>query len=286
MGFAINTNLMSLNAQRNLRKTQGPLETAMQRLSSGLRINSAKDDAAGLAIATRMTSQIRGLSVAVRNANDGLSITQTAEGAMDEIIENIQRIKELAVQARSGQYSASDINFMQTEVDALINEVSRISSQTKFNDTALLNVEGGYSKTIHVSYKASDTGINFNIGDIDIDNLGSGSNYVNTILSGGTYALSTVASTMTTTVSILDGALNTILTEKANLGAVGNRFSAAIRNIENVMETTEAARSRIMDADFAIETANLTKQLILQQAGVAVLAQANTLPQNVLALLQ
>ncbi len=286
MGFVINTNIMSLNAQRNLRKTQSPLETAMQRLSSGLRINSAKDDAAGLAIATRMTSQIRGLQVAVRNANDGLSIVQTAEGAMDEIINNIQRVRELAIQAKSGQYSASDIGFMQAEVNALVSEISRISQQTKFNDRALLDATGGYSQTMHVSYKASDTGIAVNIANMDIDNLGSGSNYLNTLQTGQTYALSTVATTMQTTINILDGSLNTLLTEKANLGALANRFQAAIRNLDNVIETTEAARSRIVDADFAVETANLTKQLILQQAGVSVLAQANSLPQNVLSLLQ
>ncbi len=286
MGFVINTNVMSINAQRNLRKTQGPLETAMQRLSSGLRINSAKDDAAGLAIATRMTSQIKGLNVAVRNANDGLSVVQTAEGAMDEIINNIQRVRELAVQAKSGQYSASDISFMQAEVNALVTEISRISTQTRFNDISILDATGGYSQTIHISYKASDTGINVNISNMDIDQLGSGSNYINSLQTGQTYALSTVSATMQVTMNILDGALNTLLNEKANLGALANRFQAAIRNLENIIETTEAARSRIQDADFAVETANLTKQLILQQAGVSVLAQANTLPQNVLALLQ
>ncbi len=286
MGFVINTNVMSINAQRNLRKTQAPLESAMQRLSSGLRINSAKDDAAGLAIATRMTSQIRGLNVAVRNANDGLSVVQTAEGAMDEIINNIQRVRELAVQARSGQYSASDISFMQAEVNALVTEISRISTQTRFNDISILDATGGYNQTIHISYKASDTGISVNISNMDIDQLGSGSNYLNTLQTGQTYALSTVAATMQTTMNILDGALNTLLNEKANLGALANRFQAAIRNLDNIVETTEAARSRISDADFAVETANLTKQLILQQAGVSVLAQANTLPQNVLALLQ
>ncbi len=286
MGFVINTNVMSINAQRNLRKTQAPLETAMQRLSSGLRINSAKDDAAGLAISTRMTSQIRGLNVAVRNANDGLSIVQTAEGAMDEIINNIQRVRELAVQAKSGQYSASDISFMQTEVNALVTEISRISNQTRFNNVALLDASGGYSETIHVSYKASDSGITINMANMDIDQLGSGTTYLNTLQTGQAYALSTIAANMQITMNVLDDSLNTLLTEKANLGALANRFQAAIRNLDNIVETTEAARSRIKDADFAVETANLTKQLILQQAGVSVLAQANTLPQNVLSLLQ
>lgn len=286
MGFVINTNVMSLNAQRNLRKTQRPLETAMQRLSSGLRINSAKDDAAGLAIATRMTSQIRGLHVAVRNANDGLSLAQTAEGAMDEIINNLQRVRELSVQAKSGQYSASDISFMQAEVNALVEEISRIANQTRFNDQSVLNRSGGFNQTIHISYKASDTGIAINIADIDTSSLGGGGNYLTSLQSGQTYALSTSSATMQITMDIIDGSLNTLLNQKANLGALSNRFQAAIRNLENVLETTEAARSRIKDADFAVETANLTKQLILQQAGVSVLSQSNSLPQNVLSLLQ
>jgi flagellin len=272
---------MSLNAQRNLRRTQVPLAVAMQRLSSGLRINSAKDDAAGLAIATRMDAQTRGLTVAVRNANDGLSIAQTAEGALDEVINNLQRVRELAVQAKSGQYGASDVGYMQQEADALINEVDRTASQTKFNNIKLF--DGNYNKTLHVSYAASDAGIAINIGDMSIAQLGGGGSKLSDLLTGGTQQL---GNSVSTAISIVDGALSTILTEKAKLGAKSNQFEAAVRNIENVIETTQASRSRIMDADFASETANMTKNLILQQAGVSVLAQANSIPQSVLALLK
>jgi flagellin len=279
--MVINTNVMSLNAQRNLRRNQAPLGQAMQRLSSGLRINSAKDDAAGLAIATRMDAQTRGLSVAVRNANDGLSVAQTAEGAMDEVINNLQRVRELAVQAKSGQYGASDVGYMQQEADALINEVQRTAEQTKFNNIKLF--DGNYNKTLHVSYAASDSGISVNIADVSIKKLGTSGAKLDTVLSGGAQQLS---SSTSTAISIVDGALSTILTEKAKLGAKSNQFEAAVRNIENVIETTQASRSRIVDADFANETAFMTKSLILQQAGVSVLAQANSIPQSVLALLK
>jgi len=280
-GMVINTNVMSLNAQRNLRRNQVPLGQAMQRLSSGLRINASKDDAAGLAIATRMDSQTRGLTVAVRNANDGLSISQTAEGALDEVINNLQRVRELAVQAKSGQYGASDVGYMQQEADALINEVERTAVQTKFNNIKLF--DGNYNKTLHVSYAASDSGISINIGNMSITTLGGGGSTLDTVLSGGAQQLSSSSSTAITT---LDGSLSTLLTEKAKLGAKANQFEAAVRNIENVIETTQASRSRIVDADFATETANMTKSLILQQAGVSVLSQANSIPQSVLSLLK
>ena len=296
-GMVINTNMMSLNAQRNLRKNQGPLAQAMQRLSSGLRVNQAKDDAAGLAIATRMTSQIRGLTVASRNAADGLSMSQTAEGAQDEMTNNLQRIRELAVQAMSGQYSVTDVNFMQQEVDALVEENSRISLQSKFNNKLLF--DGSYNVRIAVSYQASDAPIAVSVGDMRITTVGGnifdGSfGYLSQVhtndggMYDGAHALknyTTGASTASDALKIIDGVLQTVNYEKSKLGAKSNQFEAAIRNIENVIETTSAAKSRIMDADFAEETANMTKQLILQQSGVAVLAQANTIPQNVLKLL-
>jgi len=329
-GMVINTNIMSLNAQRNLRKNQGPLANAMQRLSSGLRVNQAKDDAAGLAIATRMTSQIRGLTVASRNAADGLSMSQTAEGALDEMTNNLQRIRELAVQAMSGQYGVTDVNFMQQEVDALVEENSRISMQSKFNNKMLF--DGSYNVRIAVSYQASDAPIAVTIGDMRSDKVGGNifdgsfglltqihtysglyshnngaSNSTASLNADGTNATRTNtypptngpnfdglhalrdyvtgASTASDAIKILDGVLQTVNYERSKLGAKSNQFEAAIRNIENVIETTSAARSRIMDADFAEETANMTKQLILQQSGVSVLAQANTIPQNVLKLL-
>jgi flagellin len=253
----------------------------MQRLSSGLRINSAKDDAAGLAIATRMDSQTKGLTVAVRNAYDGLSIAQTAEGALDEVISNIQRIREIAVQAKSGQYGASDVSYMQQEADALINEVQRTADQTKFNNIKLF--DGNYVKNLHVSYAASDVGIVISIGNMSTTVIGGNGSTLDTVLSGGAQQLS---NSNTIAISVMDGALAMILTEKAKLGAKSNQFEAAVRNIENIIETTQASRSRIVDADFATETANMTKNLILQQAGVSVLAQANSIPQNVLSLLK
>jgi len=280
-GLVINTNVMSLNAQRNLRRTQTPLAQAMQRLSTGLRINSAADDAAGLSIATRMNSQVRGLTIAVRNANDGLSIAQTAEGALDEVINNLQRVRELAVQAKSGQYGSSDVAAMQQEADALINEVGRTAEQTRFNNIKLF--DGNYNKTLHVSYASSDAGINISVSEMSITKLGAGATNLSVILSGGAQALTFTTSTA---IGIIDGALSTILSQKATLGAKANQFESAVNNIENVVETTTAARSRIMDSDFAAETANLTKYMILQQAGVSVLAQANLSPQSVLKLLQ
>jgi len=280
-GMVINTNVMSLNAQRNLRRTQLPLAVSMQRLSSGLRINSAKDDAAGLAIATRMDSQTRGLTVAVRNANDGLSIAQTAEGALDEVINNLQRVRELAVQAKSGQYGASDVSYMQQEADALISEVERIAQQTKFNNIKLF--DGNYNKTLHVSFAASDTGITISIANISITQIGGTGATLDAILTNGAQELGHSDSTA---ISVVDGALSTILTEKAKLGAKANQFEASVRNIDNVIETTQASRSRIVDADFATETSNMTKNMILQQAGMSVLAQANSIPQNVLTLLK
>jgi len=272
MALVINTNVASLNAQRNLANTQTVLSKALQRLSSGLRVNSARDDAAGLAIATRMTSQIRGLTVAVRNANDGLSIAQTAEGAMDEIVNNLQRIRELANQAMSGQYGSTETGYMQTEVDELVNEIERIADQTRFNGQVLLG--GSFSASIYVSAEAGDNTIDVSITDMQTAALGVDSLDI-TSTSGAAAAMTAV-----------DAALDTINSEKATLGALSNRFEAAIRNIQNIIENTEAAKSRIMDADFAAETANLTKGMILQQAGISVLAQANVMPQNALALLQ
>jgi len=352
-GLVINTNMLSLTAQRNLRKAQSPLETAMQRLSSGLRINSAKDDSAGLAIATRMTSQIRGLTVAVRNANDGLSIAQTAEGAMDEMINNLQRIRELAAQAMSGQYSASDVGYMQNEVNALTEEIGRNADQTKFNNVSLF--DGNFLIKLHVSYNASAAPISISIGNLhttstqmggatfgvtatstlsqsavasesavladlrtdsrnpndtrslsavtlndgttvqaDSDGLLSGKysllrvGLVTTVDSttNQTTQVNKLVSNASNTIAIVDKAMSYIISQKSVMGAKANQYEAAVRNIENVIETTTASKSRIMDADFAAETANMTKALIIQQAGISVLAQANTVPQNVLALIR
>lgn len=337
-GFTINTNIMSIDAQRNLRATQVPQAKSMQRLSSGLRINSAADDAAGLAIATRMDAQTRGLTVASRNAADGLSIAQTAESGMDEMTNDLQRIRELAVQAMSGQYGVTDISNMQMEVDALIEQIGSISQQTKFNDNKLLS--GTFTSRIFTSYSASDTSISLALTSMNTDAMGgntfntqgkfgpvmylkdvhtaAGTTYTASVANAlfvpnetpAPFAFSDTAKTAITytgiaslqvadptsltgyksqasnTIAIVDGALNIVIASKSSMGAKSNEFNAVITSIDAVNEATLSSRSRIMDADFATETANMTKYNILQQAGISVLSQANSLPQNVLKLLQ
>lgn len=403
MAQVINTNIASLNAQRNLTTSQNSLNTSLQRLSSGLRINSAKDDAAGLAISERMTSQIKGLSVASRNANDGISLAQTAEGALSEIGSNLQRIRELAVQSSNATNSQSDRDALQSEVSQLVAEIDRVANQTTFNGTKLL--DGSFtSKLFQVGADSGQTiGIN-SIVDANADMLGGAKFDTNSItvptptattadlkISGfkikdtagddvtfddiviakdsgtsaemqtaaqkafinainakmdqtgvyaeadattagkinltsvknsvdkdgawrainvtvGTWANAT-APTFTATASaasneyandldisdftgaqqaleIVDKALSAVNTSRADMGAVQNRFSSTIANLATSTENLSAARSRIQDADYAVETANLSRTQILQQAGTAMLAQAKALPQNVLSLLQ
>ena len=250
-------------------RTQSPLQQAMQRLSSGYRVNSAKDDAAGLAIATTMTSQIRALNVGIRNANDGLSMAQTAEGALDEVINNLQRMRELASQALSGQYSSTNLADMDIEYQQLADEITRIANNTKFSGNVLLN--GSFDKNIILSDTGGDS-INVSIST-NVSGLAALSDDITTSTHAGT------------AISHIDAGLSLLTTARSNMGAAANRFEAAIRNISNIVENTEAARSRIMDADFAAETANMTRYMIMQQAGVSILAQANTIPQQALALL-
>ncbi len=403
MAQVINTNIASLNAQRNLTTSQNSLNTSLQRLSSGLRINSAKDDAAGLAISERMTSQIKGLSVASRNANDGISLAQTAEGALSEIGSNLQRIRELAVQSSNATNSQSDRDALQSEVSQLVAEIDRVANQTTFNGTKLL--DGSFtSKLFQVGADSGQTiGIN-SIVDANADMLGGAKFDTNSItvptptattadlkISGfkiadtagndvtfddiviakdsgtaaemqsaaqkafinainakmdqtGVYAeadattagkinltsvknsvdkdgawrainvtagtwTNATAPTFTATASaasneyandldisdftgaqqaleIVDKALSAVNTSRADMGAVQNRFSSTIANLATSTENLSAARSRIQDADYAVETANLSRTQILQQAGTAMLAQAKALPQNVLSLLQ
>ncbi len=294
MGFNINTNIPAINSGIQINKTHNRLNRNMATLSSGLRINSAKDDAAGLAIATRMTSQERSLMVAVRNANDGISIAQTAEGAVNEITGSLQRIRELAVSARSGQYGEEDISNMQREVDALVGEINRISGQTMFNNRPLL--DGSFSASISLSDDPQNRGIDISVNNMGVENLGAGGGRsLDTIMStegarsiglsaGGQESLS--VNNGAGALEIIDGALNQVLNAKSSLGAVSNRFEAAIKNIDNNVLSTAASRSRIMDADMADATAQNTKNLIMQQAGIAVHSQANSLPQNALSLLQ
>ena len=387
MAAVINTNVVSLNAQRNLNSSQGALATSLQRLSSGLRINSAKDDAAGLAISERMSSQIRGLNQAVRNANDGISMSQTAEGALGEIGNNLQRIRELAVQSRNASNSASDRTALNNEVQQLKQEIDRVSSTTAFNGIKLLDgtftnqafqVGANVGETISISSlvnaqttslgttsssTANVTGVaatafvattdDIAAGDLKINgvdvgaitaagtaplqgaavaaaiNLISGTTNVtasadvaglvtltNTSGDDTVVAMSatattartglTAATTTATTSSVagftslaidttagadtaiasMDAALSALNAGRADLGAYQNRFSSAVANLQTTAENLTASRSRIVDADFAAETATLSRNQVLQQAGTAMLAQANAMPQSVLALLR
>jgi len=273
----INTNIASLNAQRNLNVSQNSLSTALQRLSSGLRINSAKDDAAGLAISERMTSQIRGMNQAARNANDGISLAQTAEGALVEVGNNLQRIRELAVQAANGIYSEDDREALNAEVTQLTNEIIRIGASTKFNGTNLL--DGSFTAVTFQVGADNSTDDQIEIAEI-INMADVAATETDFDISGadGTNAQGVITS--------VDDALQVVNAARADLGAIQNRFSSVITNLQTNSENLSASRSRIQDADFAAETAALTRAQILQQAGVAMLSQANALPNNVLSLLR
>ena len=268
----INTNVQSLNSQRNLDTSQSSLFTSLQRLSSGLRINSSKDDAAGLAVAEKMNAQSRGMTVAIRNANDGLSLAQTAEAGMNVIGQHLQRMRELAVQAASGQWDSDNRAALDVEFQQLTSEVNRAVSATQFNGIKLLN--GDFSAGVDFQIGATTTGesqIKISISQISFGGQAiSGSN--------GAAALSAM--------SALDVQIDYINKNRASLGAIQNRFEGVITQLSAARENATAARSRLMDADYGAETANLARAQILQQAGVAMLAQANALPQNVLSLLR
>ncbi len=272
MALTINTNVASLNAQRNLNSSQGALNKSMQRLSSGLRINSAKDDAAGLGISDRMTSQIRGLNQAVRNANDGISLAQTAEGALQESTNILQRMRELAVQSANDTNSAEDRASLQAEVTQLVAELDRISDTTSFNGRGLLNASTA-GALFQVGANSGQT-ISITISDADATALGVNAVTVSTQAGAGA------------AITSVDDAILAIDTMRGGLGAVQNRFESTIANLSNVSENLSAARSRILDADIAQESSNMTKGNILQQAGVAILAQANQAPNLAMSLLQ
>ncbi len=286
MAQVINTNIFSLNAQRNLNKTSGQLATALQRLSSGLRINSAKDDAAGLAIASRFTAQIRGYNQGVRNAADAISLAQTAEGAFDELSNNLQRIRELSVQAANATNSSTDRQAIQTEISDLKSEITRVT-RTQFNGVEVIGSDA-QSFYFQVGPNAGSIANGIVVNTLDIRSDVTYSAMISTdatvFISGGTIASMTNAAL--SMITKVDDMLQVINTQRAILGAVQNRFESVIRNGENISEQLSASRSRIQDADFAKETAALTKAQILQQAGTTVLAQANAVPQSVLSLLQ
>ncbi|MBC7699408.1 flagellin domain-containing protein [Aquabacterium sp.] len=280
MTQTINTNLNSLNAQRNLNMSQTSLSVAMQRLSSGLRVNSAKDDAAGLAIAERMNSQIKGMNVAARNANDGISLAQTAEGALGKISDALQRMRELAVQSRNASNSSSDRDSLNKEFQQLSSEIIRVTAGTTFNGKPILATGAAQDFQIGANTTANDI-ITITTTDMSADPS----------ITAVTDSLTVIDSTSDTTklgvvIDAIDGALDRINSERAVYGATQSRFDAIISNLQVSAENQTAARSRIMDADFASETAALSRAQILQQAGNAMVAQANSLPQQVLKLLQ
>ncbi|WP_422017177.1 flagellin [Roseateles sp.] len=284
----INTNIASLNAQRNTAMSQSSLAVSMQRLSSGLRVNSAKDDAAGLAIAERMNAQVRGSQVAIRNANDGISLAQTAEGALSKVGDSLQRMRELAVQARNATNTSADRDSLDKEFGELAKEIQRVLAGTTFNGKAVLATSAAGTQTFQVGANTTandridivttdmttDAGITVVAGT---DNTGAGRATIDNTATG---------TDIDSVITNIDTALDTVNGERATLGASQNRFDAVISNLQVAVENQSASRSRIMDADFAQETANLSRAQILQQAGNTMVAQANQLPQQVLALLR
>ena len=288
MSLYINTNVSSLNAQRNMMNSTKSLDTSYTRLASGLRINSAKDDAAGLQISNRLTSEINGLDQGNRNANDGISLAQTAEGAMDEVTGMLQRMRTLAQQSANGSNSAKDREALQKEVDQLGAEINRISTATTFAGTKLL--DGSFSGTFQVGADANQT-ISFSLtqgGGFSISGIATAASVTTVFVSGSTAGGISISSQSNaqSVLGAVDAMLEIVDGKRAELGAVQNRLDSTIRNQANISENVSAARSRIRDADFATETANMTKQNILQQAASSILAQANQRPQSALSLLQ
>ena len=309
MAMYVSTNVSSLNAQRNLSNTTKSLDSAYTRLASGLRINSAKDDAAGLQISNRLTSQINGLDQGNRNANDGISLAQTAEGAMDEITSMLQRMRTLAQQSSNGSNSSSDRSALQAEYTQLANEITRISSDTTFGGRKLLNGKSASDDKVFQFQVGAEAGqvIAFNLADFCFGVSGlagdvkanewsklswnsTTSKFDSTVQTaamtwGDIDSISTVNDAQTVLANI-DKLISSVDSKRSELGAVQNRLDSTVRNQSNISENVTAARSRIRDADFATETANMTKQNILQQAASAVLSQANQRPQAALQLLQ
>lgn len=283
MALTVNTNTTSLNVQKNLNRASDALSTSMQRLSSGLKINSAKDDAAGLQISTRMQSQIRGGNQAIQNANDGISVAQTAEGALQATTDILQRMRELAVKARTGTNGTADQKATNKEFADMSDEITRIAASTNLNGKNLLDGSAG-TVTLQVG---ANTGT---ANHIDLV-LSSKFDAVSLSVDKGTLALTgtdaaTAGTNIDSAITAIDAAIAAIGDTRASLGASQNRLTSTIANLQNIVENTTAAQGRVQDTDFAAETANLTKQQTLQQASTSVLAQANQLPSAVLKLLQ
>ena len=304
MSIVVNTNIGSLNAQRSLAESSRELSTAMERLSSGKKINSAADDAAGFAIAERMTAQVRGLNMATKNANDGLAMLATIENATNDVTDMLQRVRELAVQAANDTNSVTDRGYLQKEVDSLLNEINRVSSQTVYNDLNVL--DGSRSGTIQVGTDSGQT-VAFSIAAIDTDTLGLTNDSFTAATSSAAAAIDDIASeTAATSATLASGekisvltaadaanslskittAIEQVASNRAGYGALSNRLEYTVSNLMNVAEFTTAARSRIEDADFAAESARLAKAQVLQQTGTAMLAQANASSQLAIQLIR
>lgn len=275
MSLFVNTNTSSLNAQRQLFNSNESLSTSYERLSSGFRINRAADDAAGLQISDRLTSQIEGIGQSVRNANDAISLVQVAEGALSEVTTSLQRIRQLSIQSQNGINSSSDRAALQQEVTALLSELSRIGSDTQFGNVNILN--GSFSSTFQVGANAGQS-ISVNLSSSNGASFGASG------LGVGTVDISTSSGASSALASI-DTAISSIGAQRAELGALQNRFQSTIRNLSAVEENLTGARGRIRDTDFATETARLTQNQIVQQASISVLSQANQRPQAALSLL-
>ena len=287
MPQTINTNLISLNAQRHLSSSQMSLATSMQRLSSGLRVNSAKDDAAGLSIAQRMTSQVRGMSVASRNANDAISLSQTAEGALGKVGDLFQRMRELAVQSSNGTNSDADRKSLNQEFTQLSQEATRTLGGTKFNGQNILSTTT--DSTFQIGANNSTDIDQITVASFDWTGKTDITAVIGNAIITGTSTPTTQITDITTAqtaIASIDAAIGKVNDQRANYGAVQNRFDNVVSNLMVASENQNAARSRIMDADYASETSNLSRASILQQAGNAMVAQANQLPQQILALLR
>ncbi|MBF0174899.1 MAG: flagellin FliC [Magnetococcales bacterium] len=307
MSLTINNSIASINARRQLEKHTLQLGKTFARLSSGMRINTSQDDAAGMAITNRMVAQIRGMNVAIRNANDGISLAQVAEGALDETQNALQRMRELAIQASNSTYSTSDRANLQDEFEQMLSEINRIASDAEFNNVKLLggikmSGAGGanlgsfkvqqFAGTFHVGADAGQT-ITITVGRAGLEELGLYNYSYVAPQASATQSIATAsvkvwvstAAKANSALGFIDSALDSVSDIRAALGAAQSRFQSVIASLSNVVENTDAARSRIQDADIATETANLTKYTILQQAGVAILAQANQQPTIALALL-
>lgn len=288
MALYINTNISSIQGRANVDRNQSALQGTLQKLSSGLRINSSKDDASGMSVVETLNSRIRGTEMGIRNANDGISVAQTAEGAMGQIVGNLQRIREITVQSGNASIQPGERSKLQMELDQLTQEISRIVRTSEFNGQLLLS--GGNNLTFQVGASA-DVSNQISFSGASLSGALSGILGSNIdITATGTFNLSAINSNVsggvTAALSQLDLAIGSVVSERARFGAIQNRFDAVISNMKNYSENLQAARSRIQDTDFAAETANLTRNQILQQASTAMLAQANQITQGALSLLQ